>query len=173
MSPAQIGGMTRPPRDDQHPSKKENRETGCGLSHNGYDDYMNTTQDHTAAIEELKAQAEQAYADIQEASAALAKANQADRRIRRKLTRLQRKAGLITENGNPTSCTWEHMVPSNHPEPDSEADCWKVVQCGETVSDIVDGWACEGGHRHFTYGSDSQINEERQEALVEMIKSGK
>jgi hypothetical protein len=77
----------------------------------------------------------------------------------------------VTENGNPASCTWEHMVRSNHPEPTSESDCWKIAYCGAPVSDIVDGWACEAGHRHFTYGSESQINEEREEALSEEMMS--
>lgn len=56
------------------------------------------------------------------------------------------------------NCTWIVRVPSNHPEPDSEADCWREIECGAPVEIIrydvtddsgwSDGWRCESGHEH-------------------------
>jgi hypothetical protein len=79
-----------------------------------------------------------------------------------------RKATLET-------CPWLVRVPSNHPEPDSEADCWLEVACGAPLfaidGDIEAGWHCAHGHRHLTYGSPAQIAEERLEAEVELAAS--
>ena len=46
-------------------------------------------------------------------------------------------------------------------------DPWEIVECGAPVRDITDGWECDAGHHHYTYGSPSQIAEERQEAMME------
>jgi hypothetical protein len=73
------------------------------------------------------------------------------------------------------TCPWFVRVPSNHPEPDSEADCWTEVDCGAPLfaidGDIEAGWHCANGHRHLTYGSPAQQREERLEAEVEYAAS--
>jgi hypothetical protein len=73
------------------------------------------------------------------------------------------------------TCPWFVRVPSNHPEPDSEADCWREVACGAPLfaidGDIEAGWFCDNGHRHLAYGSAAQIREERLEAEVELAAS--
>lgn len=56
--------------------------------------------------------------------------------------------------------------------PDSESDLWVTVECGAPVHDITDGWKCDRGHHHFTYGSPSQIAEERMMALAERFGEG-
>ena len=77
-----------------------------------------------------------------------------------------------------TKCQWlverrrvitDEMV-ANDWYPDSEADLWETVECGATVHDITDGWRCEAGHHHFTYGSPSQIEEERCQAMMERLE---
>jgi len=130
---------------------------------------METTT--TANIEALTAELVEAQRAQRQAEAALRTANQAEKRLRRRLVREQREAGLLTEAGHSTSCTWQLEVPSGHPEPTSEADCWKSVTCGAAVTDVADGWECENGHHYFTYGSPSQMAEEREEALIESLMS--
>ena len=49
-----------------------------------------------------------------------------------------------------------------------DAPRFVIVECGARVSDIVDGWECEAGHRHLFYGSPSQQVEERVQALAEL-----
>ena len=70
------------------------------------------------------------------------------------------------------TCPWHVQVPSHHPEPDSEADCWLEVPCGAPLfaidRDLDAGWHCSNGHRHLTYGSPAQIAEEKLEAMVEV-----
>lgn len=46
-------------------------------------------------------------------------------------------------------CSWLLRVPSGHPEPDSEDDRWRIVECGATYRFIEGGerWECEAGHR--------------------------
>lgn len=46
-------------------------------------------------------------------------------------------------------CDWMLRVPSGHPEPDSEADCWTYIECGGRQRYIEDGQRieCEDGHR--------------------------
>lgn len=73
-------------------------------------------------------------------------------------------SGLIT-------CLWLVLVPSGNPEPDSEADCWREVECGAPVTDVVDGWTCEAGHSHYYYGSPTQQEQERAEAMMEQSYS--
>lgn len=51
-------------------------------------------------------------------------------------------------------CNWLVRVPSGHPEPDCEADCWMEVECGAAVSDHpaypgTDATVCENGHDHL------------------------
>jgi hypothetical protein len=81
------------------------------------------------------------------------------------------------ERGRATlaTCPWHVQVPSHHPEPDSEADCWLEVPCGAPLfaidRDLEAGWHCSNGHRHLTYGSPAQIAEERMEAMVEVAAS--
>jgi hypothetical protein len=69
-----------------------------------------------------------------------------------------------------STCPWLVEVPSNHPEPDSEADCWNIVECGAPLfavdGDLDAGWFCSHGHQHLTYGSPRQQAEEREEAFV-------
>jgi hypothetical protein len=73
------------------------------------------------------------------------------------------------------TCPWFVQVPSHHPEPDSEADCWLTVDCGAPLfaidGDIDAGWHCAHGHRHLAYGSPAQQAEERLEAEVELAAS--
>lgn len=64
-------------------------------------------------------------------------------------------------------CDWLVRVPSLNPEPDSEADCWREVECGETVrvhpdypnAPLGDATVCDAGHdrlsmeiEHAPYG---------------------
>jgi hypothetical protein len=46
-------------------------------------------------------------------------------------------------------CSWLLRVPSGHPEPDSEADCWTEIECAATYRWIEGGerMECEHGHR--------------------------
>lgn len=53
--------------------------------------------------------------------------------------------------------------------PDSEADLWEVAECGAPTREITDGWACEAGHHHYTYGSPSQQAEEMEMAMMERL----
>ena len=65
-----------------------------------------------------------------------------------------------------TACPWLVWVHTGNPEPDQEFGLGGVYvegECGAQVADIVDGWECEAGHRHLTYGSPSQIVEEATE----------
>lgn len=51
-------------------------------------------------------------------------------------------------------CDWLVRVPSNNPEPDSEADCWREVECGAIVrvhpsypdAPLGDALLCDAGH---------------------------
>ncbi len=52
-------------------------------------------------------------------------------------------------------CSWLVRVPSNNPEPDSEADCWREVECGAKVRehpsykgrfDAGEATICDNGH---------------------------
>lgn len=70
-----------------------------------------------------------------------------------------------TETGN--GCTWLIEVPSGHPEPDSPADMTAIVECGGLVTFRADGWDCEHGHSHDTYGSPAQLAAEATEAVME------
>lgn len=46
------------------------------------------------------------------------------------------------------TCPWTVLVPSGHPEPDSEADRWKEVACDAPLHpDPPDGEVCDAGHR--------------------------
>ena len=54
--------------------------------------------------------------------------------------------------GSPATCHWHIQIPSGHPEPDCEADCWKIVECGAAVTYDHGGFSCENGHDHRTYG---------------------
>lgn len=75
------------------------------------------------------------------------------------------------------NCSWRVWVPSGDPEPDVEYGLGGVyieAECGAAAYELtdpetgeVDGWECEAGHRHFTYGSRRQQIEERTEALME------
>lgn len=48
----------------------------------------------------------------------------------------------------------------------------EIVECGAPIVRLdADGWACEAGHEHLTYGSPAQQAAEREEALREMIHS--
>jgi hypothetical protein len=51
----------------------------------------------------------------------------------------------------PGGCPWQVQVPSGNPEPDSEADCWMIVECGAEVTLTHDdqGWRCVNGHEHI------------------------
>lgn len=73
------------------------------------------------------------------------------------------------------TCPWLVQVPSGHPEPDSEADCWLTIPCGAPAfaidGDADAGWRCSNGHHHFTYGSARQRAEEQAEAAVEYAAS--
>ena len=80
-----------------------------------------------------------------------AQAEKAEQKLRRRLRRLEFKAGLITENGNSTICQWLEQIPSGCEEPDSESDTWKLVECGSAAFDTDEGWGCEAGHVHRTY----------------------
>lgn len=44
-------------------------------------------------------------------------------------------------------------------------------ECGALAWAIEDGWECELGHQHLTYGSARQQAEERLEAMVEDMAS--
>ena len=45
----------------------------------------------------------------------------------------------------------------------------EIVECGAPVHDIEDGWECEAGHHHFTYGSARQQAEEQEMAMMERL----
>jgi hypothetical protein len=78
-----------------------------------------------------------------------------------------RKATLET-------CTWLVRVPSHHPEPDSEADCWLEIDCGAPVfakDGDLDHTFCTHGHVRLAYGSPAQQAQERLEAEVELAAS--
>jgi hypothetical protein len=46
-----------------------------------------------------------------------------------------------------SDCPWLILVPSGNPEPDSEADMWREVECGAPLhDDPPDGCCCENGH---------------------------
>lgn len=46
-------------------------------------------------------------------------------------------------------CDNLRRIPSGHPEPDSEEDCWTIVECGASYRWIEGGerMECEAGHR--------------------------
>lgn len=144
---------------------------------NGYGVCMETNPNPTIAtlteivllerIDQLREEVAEAMRAARKAATASHTADRAEKRLRRILVRAEQKAGLVTPNGNSTSCTWTTEVPSGHPEPDSEADCWKFVECGAPARDIVDGWECENGHHYFNYGSNRQRVQEREQALAE------
>jgi hypothetical protein len=73
------------------------------------------------------------------------------------------------------TCPWLVQVPSNHPEPDSEADCWVTRDCGAPAfaidGDADAGWRCSNGHHHYTYGSPRWAAEDQAEAAVEYAAS--
>jgi hypothetical protein len=71
-------------------------------------------------------------------------------------------------------CPWLIEVASGCLEPDSPSDLVKIVECGAKVTWLPDedGWFCEAGHHHYSYGSDLQQDEERAEALAEALWMG-
>lgn len=63
----------------------------------------------------------------------------------------------VDERGRATflTCSWLVQVPSGNPEPDSEADCWTIVECGAPLFAVPgyeaeDGWRCAHGHEHVS-----------------------
>ena len=87
------------------------------------------------------------------------------------------RIAIIGERGKVelATCGWLVEVPSGNPEPDSEADCWREVDCGAPLfaidGDIDAGWYCANGHQHYTYGSARQQQQEREEAFIETLAS--
>lgn len=81
--------------------------------------------------------------------------------------------GRIVRQLEDATCTWLVRVPSGNPEPDSPADCWRIVECGRPVyslggpGDEFDHTTCEAGHVRHAYGSPEQQAEERVEAEAE------
>lgn len=51
-------------------------------------------------------------------------------------------------------------------EMDAEAGP-EVIECGAPMTVTADGWHCEAGHEHLTYGSRLQQAQERLEARAE------
>ena len=54
-------------------------------------------------------------------------------------------------------CSWLCRGPSDNPEPDCEADCWMLVECGAKVrvhpgypdAPLGDATLCDAGHDHL------------------------
>lgn len=57
-------------------------------------------------------------------------------------------------NTETQTCGWLVQIASNNPEPDFPEDLYHIVPCGAPlIRDDEDGWECEDGHVHHTYGS--------------------
>ena len=82
-----------------------------------------------------------------------------------------RKVRKMTETLFPEGCPWIVLVPSNNPEPTCSADMWRELECGEPVTELVDGWLCEGGHEHVDYCSARARVLEAEEAALEMLRA--
>jgi hypothetical protein len=70
------------------------------------------------------------------------------------------------------TCDWLVRVPSGHPEPDSEADCWREVECGARLVvlpgvALENGHTCENGHDHFSYEFYCRSGREAADAWAE------
>lgn len=63
-----------------------------------------------------------------------------------------------------TLCRWQMQGPWVE-------DYYAIIECDGIVTFTKDGWHCDNGHEHLTYGSPAQQEQERIEAAVEYMAS--
>jgi len=68
------------------------------------------------------------------------------------------------------TCPWLIEVPSNNPEPDFPEDCYRIIECGASVTvNEYGSWKCEAGHEHVSYDDPARSAYEAELAYNERL----